>query len=72
MAATEFLLKLFLMLNRLVIYRGGQAAYDEHFHEGVNIIRGENGSGKSTIMDFIFHVFGEVGGWKEYAFRCAT
>lgn len=45
--------------------------YDEPFHDGVNIIRGENGSGKSTIMDFIFHVLGgEAGEWKEYAALC--
>ena len=71
--ATGSLLKPFMMLNRLVIYRAGLPVYDEHFHEGVNIIRGENGSGKSTIMDFIFHVLGgEVGTWKEYASLCDT
>ncbi|WP_431197845.1 AAA family ATPase [Roseibium album] len=44
----------YLRLNRLRILRRGQTAYDQNFHEGVNIIRGDNGSGKSTIADFIF------------------
>ncbi|MBR0719461.1 ATP-binding protein [Bradyrhizobium liaoningense] len=67
-----------LVLRRLVVFRKGKTAYDERFHTGVNIIRGTNSSGKSTIMDFIFHVLGgEVLGptiqeWKEYAALCDT
>ena len=37
-------------LNRLRVLRHGHVAYDQEFHEGVNIIRGENGSGKSTSI----------------------
>ena len=49
----------------------GQAVYDQKFHEGVNIIRGQNGSGKSTIADFIFYALGgEFDGWKNAASRC--
>jgi len=65
-----------LAINRLLIFRKGQPVYDQNFHYGVNIIRGTNGSGKSTIMDFIFHILGgEVLGptiheWKEYASLC--
>ncbi len=45
--------------------------YDERFHPGVNIIRGQNGSGKSTIADFIFFVLGgEFDQWKEKAKLC--
>ena len=33
-------------------------AYDELFHKGVNIIRGHNSSGKSTIIRFIFLALG--------------
>lgn len=45
----------FLKINRLVIFtKNGQIAYDEPFHDGVNIIRGNNGAGKSTIGNFIF------------------
>lgn len=48
-----------LFLNRLLIYTNeGKVAYDETFHKGVNIIRGENSSGKSTITHFIFFVLG--------------
>ena len=48
-----------LFLNRLCIYtENGEIAYDEKFHKGVNIIRGDNSSGKSTITHFIFFVLG--------------
>ena len=61
----------FLSLNRLRILRRGHIAYDQAFHEGVNIIRGQNGSGKSTIADFIFFILGgEFDDWKEAASEC--
>ena len=48
-----------LFISRLVIVtRDGKTSYDEHFHRGVNIIRGQNSSGKSTIIRFIFYVLG--------------
>lgn len=48
-----------LFLNRLIIYtESGEIAYDEVFHRGVNIIRGDNSSGKSTITHFIFYALG--------------
>ncbi len=48
-----------LFLNRLYIRtEEGAVAYDETFHKGVNIIRGDNSSGKSTITHFIFYVLG--------------
>ncbi len=60
-----------LVLNRLRVMCQGESVYDQLFHEGVNIIRGENGSGKSTIADFIFFIFGgEFNVWKEAASRC--
>ena len=61
----------YLRLNRLRVLHRGQAVYDHSFHEGVNIIRGQNGSGKSTIADFIFFVLGgEFQDWKEVARQC--
>lgn len=51
--------------------RRGHFAYDQTFHTGVNIIRGQNGSGKSTIADFIFYALGgEYDDWKDAAGQC--
>lgn len=48
-----------IFLNRLrIITESGEIAYDEIFHKGVNIIRGDNSSGKSTITHFIFYALG--------------
>lgn len=48
-----------LFLNRLyIVTENGDVAYDEVFHRGVNIIRGDNSSGKSTITHFIFYALG--------------
>ncbi|MEH2472616.1 cell division protein FtsB [Nitrobacteraceae bacterium AZCC 2161] len=47
-----------LRLNRLSVHRATHVLYDQIFHEGVNIIHGDNGSGKSTITDFIYFALG--------------
>ena len=61
----------YLRLTRLRIGRHGTIAYEQGFHEGVNIIRGQNGSGKSTIADFIFFILGgEFDDWKDAARQC--
>ena len=62
-----------LLLNRLLIYtRDGKIAYDEKFHHGVNIIRGENSSGKSTITHFMFYVLGGAfNDWVKEAKKCS-
>lgn len=58
-------------LARLRIMWRGQAVYDQNFHSGVNIIRGLNSSGKSTISDFIFYALGgELESWKGHAEVC--
>lgn len=57
----------------LTVFRRGHKVFSENFHSGLNIIRGENSSGKSTIMDFIFY---GLGGdllehqWRESALMC--
>ncbi|MER8979455.1 AAA family ATPase [Mesorhizobium sp. M0870] len=44
--------------------------YDELFHHGVNIIHGSNGSGKSSLADFIFFgLGGDLKEWKPVAGR---
>lgn len=47
-----------LRLARFVVLKGDSRAYDEDFHAGVNIIRGDNGGGKSTVADLIFFGLG--------------
>ena len=63
-----------LFLQRLrVDTPDGQVAYDELFHKGVNIIRGQNSSGKSTIVRFIFFVLGGCyGDFVPEALRCES
>lgn len=52
------LLKPTLLITRLVIKRSQHVIYDEKFHAGVNIIRGENGSGKTTVVESIIYGLG--------------
>jgi hypothetical protein len=60
-----------LIVTRLVVERGERAVYDEQFHKGVNVIRGENSSGKSTILNFIFYgLGGDLAEWSEVALLC--
>lgn len=48
-----------IFVNRLyVLTADGKVAYDELFHHGVNIIRGTNSSGKSTITHLLFYGLG--------------
>lgn len=63
----------FLKLNRLTIFtKNGKTAYDQNFHEGVNIIRGHNSAGKSTITNFIFYVLGgDFKKWTTAAAYCS-
>lgn len=63
-----------LFVNRfIVISSNGNTAYDETFHKGVNIIRGKNSSGKSTIMNLLFFALGgNFKNWNSVASRCDT
>lgn len=48
-----------LFINRMVVVtHHSKIAYDEVFHRGVNIIRGDNSSGKSTITHLLFYGLG--------------
>lgn len=61
-----------LSIRRMVILTiEGKIAYDEKFHKGVNIIRGDNSSGKSTISHFLFYVLGGAfNDWVKEARKC--
>jgi hypothetical protein len=63
--------KPYLIVKRLLILKSGKKVYDQDFQEGVNIIRGKNSSGKSTIIDFIFFALGgDLNKWKPEAKSC--
>jgi hypothetical protein len=60
-----------LIVKRLVVQRNDVSVYDEQFHEGVNVVRGENSSGKSTILNCIFYgLGGDLADWSEVALLC--
>src|ERR1035437_5094448 len=60
-----------LILYRLLVTKVGERVYDEQFNLGLNVIRGENGSGKTTIADFIFFALGgDTPQWRAEAAIC--
>ncbi|WP_417452651.1 AAA family ATPase [Kiloniella sp.] len=64
-----------LQVQALTVFARGTRVFDEKFHSGLNIIRGENSSGKSTIMDFLFFALGGdllEHQWRETALLCDT
>jgi len=65
------LLKPTLALSRLCVYKDDKSVFDAVFHNGVNIVRGQNSSGKTTILDFIAYALGaENIAWKQEALLC--
>lgn len=62
-----------ITVKRLVVKTSLGIAYDESFHIGVNIVRGANSSGKSTILNFVFYGLGgdlSQQDWSEHALKC--
>lgn len=60
-----------IQLRKLRILNGPLVVYSADFHEGVNIISGQNASGKSTVVDFIFYALGgDNVPWKNEALLC--
>ncbi len=52
------------MVKRFSVRRGNQFVYDQTFKLGINIIRGDNTTGKSTIMDLMYFALGgELAEW---------
>lgn len=62
-----------LRVDQLIVMARGRQVFNEAFHPGLNIIRGENSSGKSTVMDFIFYgLGGDLTSWRESALQCES
>ncbi|MEE9131645.1 MAG: hypothetical protein V3T84_16645 [Phycisphaerales bacterium] len=60
-----------LFVDRMLVLLNDHFVYDERFHRGLNLIRGENSSGKSTIADFLFYgIGGDFTAWKPEAAAC--
>lgn len=60
-----------LIVERMRVARDGLVAYDENFHDGLNIISGDNSSGKSTILNFLFYALGgDLFDWSAVAKLC--
>jgi hypothetical protein len=47
-----------LFIERLIILKSDHAVYDEEFHRGINVIRGDHSVGKTTILEMLFYVLG--------------
>ncbi|MBR9865966.1 MAG: hypothetical protein GYB20_02590 [Oceanospirillales bacterium] len=47
-----------LFIERLIILKSSRAVYDEEFHRGINVIRGDHSVGKTTILEMLFYVLG--------------
>ena len=63
-----------LIINRVVIAQSGHLAYNQEFHAGLNVIRGENGVGKSSITELISYGLGadiKKISWKKEALLCS-
>lgn len=61
-----------LSVTRMIVKREAHTVYNAKFHPRLNIIRGENSSGKSTILDFLFYgLGGDLTDWREAALACS-
>ena len=47
-----------LKINELIIVHGDKYVYHEKFHDKINIIRGDNSTGKSSLSSFLFFILG--------------
>lgn len=47
-----------ILINRLVVTKNQRSVMDISFHEGLNVITGENSSGKTTSIRFIAYALG--------------
>lgn len=47
-----------LFIERLIVRKSLGHVYDERFHPGINVIRGDHSVGKTTILELLFYVLG--------------
>lgn len=47
-----------ILVNRLIVVKDSRTVVDISFHEGLNVIVGQNSSGKTTIIRFIAYALG--------------
>lgn len=60
-----------LIVTRLIVKRRANYVYDQKFKLGVNIIRGDNTTGKSTIIDLLYYGLGaEITDWTDEQELC--
>lgn len=60
-----------LIVNELAVFKDTRRVLSVSFHKGLNIIRGQNSSGKTTTLDFVAHTLGaEDIPWKKEALLC--
>lgn len=60
-----------LSINKLVVTRNNNFVVDLKFHNGLNIIRGENSAGKTTLMRFLAYGLGSENiQFNQYASLC--
>ncbi len=62
----------YLQLKRFVVIRNDKdVVYDEAFHTGLNILSGDNSSGKSTLLNLIYYgLGGDLDKWSQAALLC--
>jgi chromosome segregation ATPase len=61
----------FLMVKRFAVRSGSKFVYDQTFKLGLNIIRGDNTTGKSTIVDLMYFALGaELTEWTTEQAKC--
>lgn len=65
------LIKPTLKVERLLVKRGSLIVFDEVFHQGVNVLFGKNGSGKTSVIQLLMYGLGyEIPNWKDEAGLC--
>lgn len=47
-----------ILVNRLIVVKDGRSVIDISFHAGLNVVAGQNSSGKTTVIRFIAYALG--------------